>query len=893
MGDYPANWEADVVLRDGATVHLRPIQPTDGDGLVDFHAHLSEQTVYFRFFAPYPVLSDRDIDRFTHVNHVDRAALVATLHDEIVGVVRYERIDTPTAEVAFVIRDDHHGRGLGSVFLEHIAAAAWDNGIRRFVADVLPVNSAMISTFRQAGYEPRTELEDGVLRLELEITPTEAVRSVMAAREHRAEARSVERLLRPESIAVVGASRDPRAAGHILLRHLSASGFPGSLYAVNPAASGEIHGVPAYASVKDIPDPVHLAVVAVPAAAVLDVAAECGARGDVRGLVVVSAGFAETGPEGQQRQIDLVTQARADGMRVIGPNCLGVINTAAEASFNASMSPVMPGRGRIGFFSQSGALGIALLETLMSRGLGLSSFVSAGNRADVSGNDLMQYWEEDVATDVLLLYLESIGNPRKFSRIARRTSLTKPIVAVKSGRSTQGIPLGHRVRASALPAAAVDQMFRQSGVIQVETLSEMFDVAQVLTFQPLPCGRRVAVLGNSDALGVLAADACATWGLELVGDPIYFPPGAATDAYACTLAAVIDDPAVDSVVTMFIPRVGSTGESIARTLGAVVGRTSKPVVATLLAVEGTSPFLRKLSPDGVPVIGSVPTFGSVEDAVRALARATEYALWRDRPRGSVPELPDVDPAAARIVVEEALLAAEPADESAPEGSVTHDPEAVAAVLAAYGIDVWPTLPGSTPGKAVDSAELLGYPVVLKAVSAPLRLRSDLGAVRFDLRTPDAVHAAWAAMVATFGDGVVDDLVVQRMAGPGVSCEIASVEDALFGPVVSFGLGGVTSELVGDRGYRIPPLTDVDAAELVKAPKASPLLFGYRGTGTLDVGALEDLLLRVSRLSDDLPEMARLFLNPIVVSHRGAVVLSASARVALPLARTDAGGRRLT
>ncbi len=880
---YPAHWEADVVLRDGGTAHLRPIRPDDADRLREFHGRLSPETIYFRFFAPYPVLSDRDVERFTVVDYDQRVAIVATVGGHIVGVVRYDQVKPGEAEVAFTIRDDYQGRGLGSVLLEHVAAAARERGVHRFVAEVLPANNRMIEVFRQAGFGPHTSMEDGYLLMEFTIEPTESSRAVMEAREHRAEARSIERLLAPRSVAVIGASDRPDSVGETLLRNLLDSGFQGEIYPVNPAAGGQVRGLPAYERVTDIPGDVDLALVAVPAPAVLTVSDDCAAKG-VLGLVVVSSGFAETGVEGRELQRTLVARARANGMRVIGPNCLGVINTDPAVALNASLSPVMPGRGRIGFFSQSGALGVALLETIVARGLGLSTFVSAGNRADVSGNDLMQYWEDDPATDVLLLYLESIGNPRKFSRIARRTSHTKPIVAVKSGRSTQGIPLGHTVRATRLPPAAVDEMFRQSGVIQVETLSELFDVAVLLSFQPLPLGRRVSIVGNSDALAVLAADAAATRGLQLVGEPHTFRGDASPAEFGKVLAAVVDDPAVDSVVVLFVPPLNATGQTITRELSQVAGRATKPIVATVLAVEGAAELLRRVGPDGTPAVGSVPTFAAVEDAVRALGAVTSYAEWRRAPRGCVPELEDVDAEAARDLVEAELM-------RTVEGCELSG-SSLTELLRQYGINLWPTVPAPTVDAAIEAADALGYPVVLKASAPHLMHRTDLGGVRLDLGSESAVRRAYEQFVETFGPGIADELVVQRMAGRGVACVVETSEDALFGPVVSFGIGGVVTELVEDRGYRIPPLTDLDAAALVRSPKAAPLLFGYRGAETMDVAAVEDLLLRVSRLADDLPELARLELNPVLATPSGVAVLSASARLAHPVARRDTGVRRL-
>ena len=640
---YPTHWEADVLLKDGSTARIRPIRTDDGPRIVDLHSQLSEQSIYFRFFAPYPVLAARDVERFTHVDYDDRVALVATVAGAIVGVVRYDRLAPggDEAEVAFTVRDDYQGLGVGSMLLEHLTGVARERDIRRFIAEVLPANHRMLGVFRDAGYASAMAMEDGVVRLDLAIEPTFSSRAITESREHRAEARSIERLLAPRAVAVVGASRDPRSVGSTLLRNLVESGFTGEVSAVNPHAEEPVLGVPTYASVSEIPGTVDLAIVASPAETLLDVVADCATKG-VHGLVVVSGGFAETGTEGRERQRRLVRAAHGAGMRVVGPNCLGLINTDPAHLLNASLSPIMPTRGRIGFFSQSGALGIALLETLVRRGLGVSSFVSAGNRADVSGNDLIQFWEEDEDTDVLLLYIESIGNPRKFSRIARRTSRTKPIVAVKSGRSSQGIPLGHRVRSTTLPPSAVDEMFRQSGVIQVDTLGELFDVAMVLTYQPLPAGRRVAVVGNSDALAVLAADASASQGLQLTDAEHVLRPDTTAEDFGRELAAVVDDAGVDSVVVLFVPPISDSGEDFAAQISAVSRRATKPMVAIVLAVEGMSELLRHVNPDGLPILGSVPTFASVEDGVRALAAVTDYAEWRRRPDGVVPELLDLD-----------------------------------------------------------------------------------------------------------------------------------------------------------------------------------------------------------------------------------------------------------
>ena len=493
----PAYWECDVVLADGGTVHVRPIGPDDGDRLIAFHAGLSDETVFLRFFSAKPTLSLAEVERFTHVDHYSRVALVAELGDRLVGVARYDREPgTDSAEIAFVVSDGQQGRGIGTVLLEHLAAAARERGITRFVAQTLAHNGQMLGVLRAAGFTERTRVEGGVVHVELLIEPTDRARAAVEAREHRAEAASVARLLTPRSVAVIGASRNPDTVGHQVLRNLLAGGFAGPVYPVNPGAE-QVASVKAYPTMLDIPGAVDLAVVAVPAVAVIEVVRQCAAKG-VAGVVVLSAGFGEVGEVGVQDELRYL--ARRNGMRLVGPNCVGVANTAI--GLDATFSPYAAEPGRIAMQSQSGALGIAILERSARIGLGVSSFVSVGNKADVSGNDLLQYWEDDPRTDVVLLYLESFGNPRKFARIARRLSRRKPIVAVKSGRSAAGVrAASSHTAAMASPDIAVDALFRQAGVIRVDTLDEMFDMAIVLGSQPLPEGHRVAIVGNSGGPG--------------------------------------------------------------------------------------------------------------------------------------------------------------------------------------------------------------------------------------------------------------------------------------------------------------------------------------------------------------------------------------------------------
>ncbi len=871
------------MLADGRTAHVRPILADDAARLVDFYSYVSDESKYFRFFAPYPRLSSRDVTRFTTVDHDERVALIALLGDEMVAVGRYDRVEDArvapdgvrTAEVAFLVQDVHQGRGLGSVLLEHLAAAAKECGVQRFVAEVLPANRRMVGVFIDAGYSIRSSLEEGVVVLVLDLTETETSASVRAAREHAGEALSVHRLLHPRSVVVVGASRRPDSIGHTVLGNLLAAGFAGAVHMVHPEAE-EVAGVPASRSVLDVPGPLDLAVVAVPAECVEDVVAACAAR-DVAGLVVVSAGFAETGELGRERQQRLVRLARANGMRVVGPNSFGIINPDPEVRLNASLSPVVPPPGSAGFFSQSGALGGVLLASAAARGIGISTFVSAGNRADVSGNDLLQYWEDDPATRVVLLYLESIGNPRKFSRIARRIGRVKPVVAVRTGRTTQGVPLGHSVRRSRAPLAAVDALFAQAGVVRVSDTGQLLDVAALLLGQPLPQGPRVAVIGNASPLELLAADAAVTAGLTLVGEPLGLGPEASAADFARALAAVHADPAVDSVVAVFVPPLLTADEDVARVLASGASRGTKTVVTAFLGMRGAD-LLRDPTTEL-----AVPSYVTPEDAVRALALATEYAAWRRRPPGQVPALA-VDSGRAREQVSAALA-------EHPEGSELSC-ASVAALLNCYGIDLWPLLPARTPQEAAEAAADLGYPVALKTTLPQLQHRPELREVRLDLPDEAALRQAWAGFVERLGPEVAEHLVVQRMARPGADVVVSSMEDPLFGPIVSFGLAGLATELLGDRAYRIPPLTDADAAEMVRSVRAAALLFGHRGSAPVDVGALEDLLLRVGRLADDLPEVAELELSPVVLDHGGLAVLGARGALAPPLLRTDRGTRAL-
>ncbi|MEW2606892.1 GNAT family N-acetyltransferase [[Kitasatospora] papulosa] len=956
---YPDHWEADVVLRDGGTARVRPITTDDAERLVSFYEQVSDESKYYRFFAPYPRLSARDVHRFTHHDYVDRVGLAVTVGGEFIATVRYDRIDdrgrpasapADEAEVAFLVQDAHQGRGVASALLEHIAAVARERGIRRFAAEVLPANNKMIKVFRDAGFTQQRSFEDGSVHLTLDLEPTAESLAVQRAREQRAEARSVQRLLAPGSVAVIGVGRAPGGVGRTVLRNLLGSGFTGRTYAVNTSFAddlGTVEGVPAHRSVGGIGEQVDLAVVAVPADRVPEVVADCGEHG-VQGIVVLSAGYAERGAEGRERQRELVRQARSYGMRIIGPNAFGIINTSESVRLNASLAPESPKAGRIGLFTQSGAIGIALLSGLHRRGAGLSAFISAGNRADVSGNDFLQYWYEDQGTDVALLYLESLGNPRKFTRLARRTAAVKPVVVVKGARHSGTNPPGHAVPVSRIPDATVSALMRQAGVIRVDTVTEMVDVGLLLAGQPLPDGPRVAILGNSESLGLLTYDACLAEGLR-PRPPRDLTTEASPRDFRGALAEALADRTCDAVIVTAIPWVGENGEALtgegevladalreAATTGpakpvAVVHVEMGGLAQALAAATSTAgqpgphpaaaaPQARTSSPaasaatppgrsgagaatdttattggadatDGTrPSAGRIPAYPAAERAVRALAEVVKYAQWRRHAAapGKVPEFLDetIDEHATAGLIE-TLLGPDPDPRGRP---LTHDE--ARELLAGYGVPVRPALPAPDPEAAVAAAAELGYPVALKTTAPHLRHRADLGGVRLDLVNENALRRAYDELTELLGTPAELRPVVQAMVPRGVDTVVRASIDAAAGAVLSFGLAGAPSELLGDTAHRLVPATDRDVAELIRSIRAAPVLFGWRGAAPADTAALEELLLRVSRLVDDHPEVVSVALEPVVVATQGLTVLGATVRLAPPPARSDLGPRRL-
>ncbi len=870
---YPAAWEADVVLRDGTTTHVRPIRGSDADALQAFHLAQSPESTYLRFFAHLGQLPAADLARFTQVDHHDRVALVAVATDDrIIGVGRFERVGPVEAEVAFNVADSHQGKGVASVLLEHLAAAARERDVRRFTAQLLPENERMIAVFREAGFAVSQELVDGVVSVAFDVDPTERSRAVMAQREHHAEARSVRRLLAARSVVVVASPRArPGTVEDLLARQV--------LTDLTETSSGiQVHvvGLPATGSAQHWPDlaavpgPVDLGVLSVPAEEAV-AAVRALADLDVRGVVVASGGFAEAGPDGLQRQRSLLRTAHAAGMRVIGPQSYGLIVTTGRL-LNASLAAQAPLPGRIGVFCQSASAAVPLLAAVARRAAGISQFVSAGNRADVSGNDLLQFWRTDPATDVACLYLESIGNPRKFSRVARALTVTRPVVVVTAGRFGQVVPPGHVVRPTLAPPRTLDQVMRQAGVIRVDNIHQMLDVAQLLTLQPLPTGRRAAVVTSSAATAALVVEEAAAAGLTLAGPPTILPQDVGDAEVAAAVTAVYADPAVDVVVVAHVPTVGTDPTRVSRAAARAAAGSGRATVAWVLGLHGATPTLTFPGPTGRA--WTVPAYATVEDAVLALGHAARYASWRTADHGTLVHPSGLDLRRARRLVDRWL--------AGDEEVVDLDAAQTAMLLSCAGVDVAESVPVHTVTEALAAARHVGWPVAVTCTAPALWHRADLGGLRLDVADEAELRAVVAQLLAVAAPYEPAPgrapLEVQRMVPRGTACVVRTAEDPLFGPVVSFGIDGDATDLLGDVSYGVPPLTDVDVARMVRTPRAAALLFGYRGRPALDVPALEDVLARVSVLADEVPELRGLELRPAVVGRQGTVVLSARARL---------------
>ncbi len=880
--DYPSAWAIDAVLADGGTVHVRPIRPDDSSAHRAFFARQSEQSVYFRFFGPRSELTDREVTHFTTVDYHDRMAFVAFLRDEMVAIGRYDRLSgRDEAEVAFAVADAHQGRGLATLLLEYLATYAAAEGITRFSADTLIDNRRMLEVFQTAGFRRESRsIEHGVVHLAFDIEPTGESLAASERRAWTAGVHSIARILEPQSVAVIGAGRNPQSIGHAVVRNLIDGGFRGAVYPVNPNAV-DVLGLTCVPSVESIEDVVDLAVLALPAAQCLDAVDACARKG-VKGLVVITSGFAEVGERGAALQRDLLLRAHRGGMRVVGPNCFGVINTAPHVRLNATFASRAPAHGGIAFASQSGALGIAVLERSLTSGLGLSSFVSMGNKSDVSSNDLLRYWQQDGQTRAILLYLESFGNPRAFARVAPVVSRTTPIVVVKSGRSTAGT----RAAASHTAALAsadtiVDALFRQAGVIRVDTLEELLDCGQLLATQPPLTGHRLAIVGNAGGAAVLAADACDAVGLSVpefdaatqaaireiagpnagVSNPVDLGAGATPELFEAAVRIVLESPSVDGAIVILAPVASAEPEAVARGIAGLDAGT-RPLLFVHLGDDESPAALSGGS-------RMIPAYAFPERAVRALGRIAEHSTWKARPAGEVPMLDDVDTGAAQTIVKAYLSSNEEGGWLTPDDAV--------AMLRAFGIATPGASAVTSATAAAAAASQLGFPVALKAMGSTILHKSDVGGVRLDLTTADEVASAFTAMSSHLG-GAMEGAIVQHMLR-GVELITGVITDALFGPVVVFGSGGTAVELFGDRVLHILPMTDQDAREMVRSIRGAPLLFGHRGAPRCDVGAVEDVLLRVARLAEAVPQLAEMDLNPVIASPNGAVAVDVRIRLA--------------
>ncbi|WP_163544258.1 GNAT family N-acetyltransferase [Occultella kanbiaonis] len=871
--EYPAHWEADVVLRDGSTARIRPIRPDDADALQRFHARQSPESIYLRFFAPLERLPDRDLHRFTNVDHSDRVALVLLLGDDIVAVGRFDRVGGGDAEVAFNVLDDVQGKGLGSVLLEHLAAAGRELGVRRFVADVLPQNTRMVRVFSDAGYDVDQALDDGVLAVSFTIRPTDRSLAVLAEREQRAEALSMAGLLDPGAVLVYAAGPDGVRFGERLRTAIEGGDYAGTVRCVG------LPGGPA--TLADVADagPFDLALVAAPAVGVPAMLADLAGLG-VHGVVLYSGGFTTATHEGRVTQRVLVRAAREAGLRLVGPHSFGLVTGGANGHLNATTSQRPLREGTVGLFCQSGAAGLAMVTGAAERDLGVSSFLSAGHRVDVSGNDTMQFWLADERTRVSALRFESIGNPRKFSRVARRLSGKGPVITMIAGTTGQLNPPGHAVRISREPRRALDELMRQAGVISAETIPELLDLATLFSEQPLPAGRRVLVLTNSGTQAAVIAELLGGGGLQVAGSPIALVPSAGPAAYREVIDAALARDDWDAAIVAYVPILDDVGSAVGPEIARLAERSGRTTVACVFGTAGLTPELATAQV-------RVPGFSTVEAATHALVQAARYQDWRSADRGRRVDPDDIDRRRAKELVQ-----AELAD--LPRGLTKRlSPERAAELLATHGLHKWREVTVTGADAAVTAAEELGWPVALKTSDEVLRHRADLGGVRLDLSNPAELREAFtqseARVRAMVGRGTTFD--VQSMAPTGAACVIRATEDELYGPIISAGLGGDAVELLGDVSYRVPPLTDVDALEMIRSLRASARLFGHRGLPALDIAALTDVIGRVSVLKDELAEVTSITLNPVLVSETGAAILGAAVDVGHP-ARGDAARRVL-
>ena len=881
-----AHRDGDVVLRDGSTVRIRVMRPADEPSLLALLQSLSEESRWLRFYSSVSGSALAiEAHREANLDHTFGLLAFSGAEERVVGHAFYAVVDDHCAEVAFTIANDFQGRGLGTMLLGQLAEIAAANGIQVFEAEVVAANHTMLHVFRASGFPIEVSATAGQLHVTFPTSFSEQAIKRFEERETIAAVNALKLFFNPRAVAVVGASRQRGTIGGEIFHNLLSYGFNGPVYPVN-LTTEVVQSVPAYPSIEAIAGPVDLAIIIVPAVRVAEVAAACGRKG-VKALVVISAGFSETGSDGQERQAELVQVCRAAGIRLIGPNCMGIVNTDPAVLLDATFAPGIPPPGRVGFSSQSGALGLAIIEYANALGLGISTFVSVGNKADISGNDLLRYWESDDGTDVILLYLESFGNPKKFSQIARRVGRKKPIVVVKSGRSAAGARAtsSHTGALIAASDVTVDALFRQAGVIRTDTLAELFDVASLLANQPLPRGYRVGIITNAGGPAILCADACEARGLKV---PIldessqaklrsFLPPGASAsnpvdmiasasaDDYRKAIEIVATDNNVDAVIVIFTPPLVTRAEDVARAIVDAVMTLdrSKPVMAVFLSAQSTPEELRSADVN-------IPSYAFPETAAIALARAVRYREWRERPETVATKYEDLRRDEAAAVVAAAL----------GRGGGWLTPEETAKLCSCYGLPLVEQRIVASAQGAASAADEMGGELALKAVAPGLVHKTEAGAVRLHLRGAEQVRMAACEMSEQLErqGQPATGFVVQRMAQKGVEMLIGVVHDPQFGPVVACGAGGVQVELLRDVSVRLTPLSKEDASEMIRTLKTYPLLTGFRGAPVCDVAALEEGLQRVSSMVEDIPEIAELDLNPFVVHERGAVILDARIRV---------------
>jgi acetyl coenzyme A synthetase (ADP forming)-like protein len=887
-------YRASVIMKDGTALNMRPILPEDRDKWQEFFNALSPQTVYFRFHRVLRQVSNEEAQRFCCVDYNDSFAMVATIgegpEEKIIAIGRYTRTpNRDSAEAAFVVTDKYHGKGIGTLLLEQIAKVARDKGIRLFDAYVLMENHEMMGVFLDSGFKIDRKLEGGVIRLVLDIASTPFYEEKSAEREKFATINSLRAFLKPRSIAVVGASTKKGSIGHKLFHNILYQEFNGVVYPVHPT-SPMVSSVKAYPSVLDLPGEVDLGVIVVPAAGVQQVVEQCGRQG-MKGLVIISAGFGEVSAEGKEKEKKIVETARSYGMRVVGPNCMGILNTDPDVNLNATFSSVFPPVGNISLGTQSGALGLAILEYAKTLNIGLSTFVSIGNKVDVSPTDLLLYWEDDAATGVILLYLESFGEPRRFARTARGVANSKPIVAVKSGRTPAGSKAASsHTGALASSEVAAEALFTQAGIIRVDTLEELFDVANLLSSQPIPQGKRVAILTNGGGPGIMTADALAGRGLELpnlsentvarlkeflpsqssYANPVDMTAGATAEQYGKALEIMAQDENVDSVIVIFVPPIVTLPEAVAKAIRDIAPefrKIGKTLVASFMGSRGSPEALSSREHE------YVPCFTFPESTAIALASAYKYGEWQKKPKGSIPTLEGVDKKRAEKVIAEAL-------EKSPDSRVWLDFATIAKLFDCYGVRLVQSKPATTASEAVKKAEAMGLPVALKLLSSTITHKTEVGGVVLDLRTAAEVEQGFnlikERLVKIGRAKEMQGVTVQQMATTGVEVIVGVTQDPSFGPLIMFGLGGTQAELFKDVSFRIHPLTDLDAAEMVRSVKAYQLLKGWRGAKPSDIKSVEDLLLRISDMVEDIPQLVEVDLNPVKVleENKGYVVVDA-------------------